>query len=74
MQIDPDLERIRVALERLEAARGDSARAYRIMVCGRVHSETRARLEAAGSFDLELLRSHLQDIAQLCEEFAALST
>ena len=69
---DPELERIRAALQRLEAARGDSLGAYRIMVCGRVHTETRARLEAEGPFDVDLLRSRLGDIAQLCEEFAAL--
>ncbi len=72
-QIDPDLARIRAALERLESVRGDRARAYRIMVCGRVHAETRARLEAEGPFDVDFYRGRLRDIAQLCEEFAALS-
>ena len=71
--IDPDLARIRAALEKLETVRGDGARAYRIMVCGRVHTETRARLEAEGAFDVELYRGRLQEIAGLCEEFAALS-
>ena len=47
--IDPDLARIRGALEKLETVRGDGARAYRIMVCGRVHAETRSRLEAGGA-------------------------
>ena len=73
MAIDPDLARIRGALERLETARGNGARAYRIMVCGRVHAETRARLEAEGPFDVDLYRGRLQEIARLCEEFAALS-
>lgn len=72
-QIDPELERIRAALERLETARGDAARAYRIMVCGRAHAETRGRLEAPGPFDLELLRRRFQDIAALCEAFATLA-
>ena len=71
--IDPDLARIRTALEQLETVRGDGARAFRVMVCGRVHTETRARLEAEGPFDMELHRSRLQEIAQLCEAFAALS-
>jgi len=71
-RIDPELERLRTVLERLEAARSDSARAFRIMVCGRVHTETRARLEAEGPFDVELLQTKLNEIAQLCEEFAAL--
>jgi len=73
MGIDPELARIRAALERLETTRGDGARAYRIMVCGRVHTETRARLEAEGPFDVELYHGRLRGIAQLCEEFAALS-
>jgi SAM-dependent methyltransferase len=72
-QIDPELARVTAALERLEAARSDSARAFRVMVCGRVHAETRARLEAEGPFDVDLLRARLNEIAQLCEEFAALS-
>lgn len=71
-QIDPDLQRTRAALERLETARGDAARAFRVMVCGRVHTETRARLEADGPFDVERLRARLQEIAELCEEFATL--
>ena len=71
--IDPDLARIRAAVEKLETVRGDGARAYRIMVCGRVHAETRSRLEAEGPFDVDLYRGRLRDIAQLCEEFAALS-
>jgi SAM-dependent methyltransferase len=71
-RIDPALERVRMALEQLEAARGDATRAYRVMVCGRVHSETRARLEADGPFDLELLLGRLGEIALLCEQFAAL--
>ncbi len=71
-QVEPELERLTAALDRLEAARSDTARAFRIMVCGRVHAETRARLEAEGPFDVELLQSRMNDIAQLCEEFAAL--
>lgn len=71
--IAPEFARIRAALEQLETVRGDRARAYRIMVCGRVHAETRGRLEAEGPFDLELYRDRLQGIARLCEEFAALS-
>jgi hypothetical protein len=71
-RVDEDLERIRAAVEGLESARSDSARVLRVMACGRVHAETRARLEADGPFDLELLRSRLQEIAVLCEEFASL--
>jgi SAM-dependent methyltransferase len=71
-QIEPELERLTAALERVEAARSDSARAFRIIVCGRVHAETRAGLEADGPFDLELLQRRMNEIAQLCEDFAAL--
>jgi hypothetical protein len=39
-----------------------------------VHTETRARLEEPGPFDIELLRRRFQDIAGLCEAFAALAT
>lgn len=69
--IDPDLARVREALERLEERRNDGAHAYRIMVCGLVHTETRARLEAEGPFDVEALRVRLEEIARLCEEFPA---
>ena len=73
-QIDADLDRVRAALEQLEKARGSEAHAYRIMVCGLVHAETRAILETEGPFDVERLQRRLADIARLCEEFARLRT
>ena len=71
-QIDPSLDRVRGALEQLEQARGSEPGAYRIMVCGLVHSHVRTLLETPGPFDAAALEGRLSEIASLCEAFAAL--
>jgi ubiquinone/menaquinone biosynthesis C-methylase UbiE len=69
---DPALDRVRTALEQLEQGRGSEAGAYRIMVCGLVHSQVRTLLETPGPFDVAALETRLGEIASLCEAFAAL--
>jgi len=71
-RIDPALDRVRSALERLESTRGSEAGAYRIMVCGLVHSATRSLHETQDAFDVAALERRLDEISRLCDEFAAL--
>jgi ubiquinone/menaquinone biosynthesis C-methylase UbiE len=72
-RIDPSLTQVRESLEQLEKARGSEAHAYRIMVCGLVHSQVRTLLETEGPFDVDVLEARLGEIAELCDAFAALS-
>jgi SAM-dependent methyltransferase len=72
-RIDPWLDAVRQSLERLEQARGSEAGAYRIMVCGLVHSQVRALLETEGAFDVGALEGRLKEIAGLCDAFVSLS-
>src|SRR5205814_7289990 len=74
LSVDAHLDRVREALERLEAARGSEAGAYRIMVAGRVHTAARTLVESDGPFDLDELKRRLDGIAELCDAFAALKT
>jgi ubiquinone/menaquinone biosynthesis C-methylase UbiE len=71
-RIDPALAKVRGALEDLERVRGSEAGAYRIMVCGLVHTKVRSLLETDGPFDVPALETRLAEIAQLCDDFAAL--
>ena len=71
-RIDASLGRVRESLERLEAARGSEAGAYRIMVCGLVHSQTRTLHETEGPFDIEVLERRCEEVAELCDAFAGL--
>lgn len=64
-QIDAPLARVRAAVEKLEPA-------YRIMVCGLIHTQTRTLLETEGPFDVDVLVRRCEEVAELCEAFAAL--
>jgi ubiquinone/menaquinone biosynthesis C-methylase UbiE len=74
LSVDPSLDRITEALERLEAARGDAGGAYRIMVSSRVHTAARTLVEGEGELDLDELTRRLDAIAELCDAFARLET
>ncbi len=74
LSVDPILDRISQALERLESARGAEGGAYRIMVCSRVHTAARTLVESEGEFDLDELKRRLEDVAALCDAFAQLKT
>jgi ubiquinone/menaquinone biosynthesis C-methylase UbiE len=65
------LAKVREALERLEAARGSEAGAYRIMTAGLVHSYVRTLHETEGAFDTDALDTRLGEIAGLIDEFAS---
>jgi hypothetical protein len=70
--IDEHLARVSAAVEKLESARGSEANAYRIMVCGLIHTQTRTLLETEGPFDMDVLIRRCDEVAELCEAFAGL--
>ncbi len=64
---DP-LEQLSKNINCLEIKRGHEMTTYKIMVCRSVHSKVRSLLETEGSFDVNALRTHLNNLNSLVEE------